>query len=175
MPVITDPAPLPFIAPFLRAVAFAQAWHGDQVDKAGDPYICHCVRVGAALLPDLNAAVVGVLHDVLEDTSVTEAELGDFLEVLFAGSDLAAALTQAVVLLTRKEGTAYEDYIAALAPHYLARRVKLADLTDNLNPFRMQRAFARTHVSLGPLAERYRRAQVVLTKADETTGDPHAL
>ena len=40
--------------------------HKDQVDKAGNPYILHCLRVAAAG-SDLDQAVLGLLHDVVED------------------------------------------------------------------------------------------------------------
>src|SRR5690242_11283204 len=52
---------------FLHALELAVEAHRHQTDKAGEPYAWHVIRVGASLLPDEEAAVVGLLHDVLED------------------------------------------------------------------------------------------------------------
>ncbi|QPC81441.1 bifunctional (p)ppGpp synthetase/guanosine-3',5'-bis(diphosphate) 3'-pyrophosphohydrolase [Phototrophicus methaneseepsis] len=58
----------------------AQAAHEGQTRKSGEPYFTHCVAV-AGILADLNLDSVtiaaGLLHDVLEDTQVTEDELID--------------------------------------------------------------------------------------------------
>jgi hypothetical protein len=169
-PNLPPAAPLPWINPFQRAIAFAQAAHGDQRDKAGEPYICHCVRVGAALLPDMDLAVVGLLHDVLEDTSVTLAQLSGFLSSIFPDGGIAASLLDAIVLLTRPKAMDYKEYIAAIAPHFLARRAKLADLADNLIPKRRKRALihgADPH-DMARLRRRYVRAEYVLRIAERS-------
>ena len=46
------------------------------------------------------------------------------------------AIVEAVDLLTRRDGGAYDDFIEQLAPNALARRVKLADLANHLDLLR---------------------------------------
>ena len=52
------------------AIALAVETHLDQTDKAGEPYILHPLRVMFSL-PSGNEQIVGVLHDVVEDSEVS--------------------------------------------------------------------------------------------------------
>jgi (p)ppGpp synthase/HD superfamily hydrolase len=72
--------------------------------------------------------LVGVLHDSLEDTSLTMADL--------RAAGYSDEICDAVDCLTRRAGEKYEDMIARIKPNPLARLVKLADLNDNLDPNR---------------------------------------
>lgn len=113
------------------AVYMAQLCHKGQFDKGGEPYIWHAMRVGVKLLPDIDAAVAGLLHDVLEDCPlVTEAEL---LYGAGGNQEILAVLK----LLKKDKGEDYAGYIDRVATHPLARKVKMADLEDNLDPRRM--------------------------------------
>ncbi len=61
-----------------RAVEFAEKHHAGQVRRSGDPYIQHCLSVGKILADlglDSTTLAGGILHDILEDTSVTLEEL----------------------------------------------------------------------------------------------------
>ncbi|HVQ43417.1 MAG TPA: bifunctional (p)ppGpp synthetase/guanosine-3',5'-bis(diphosphate) 3'-pyrophosphohydrolase [Candidatus Saccharimonadia bacterium] len=61
-----------------RALKFAIAAHGDQKRATGDPYVIHPIAVGeivAAWGLDSEVIVAALLHDVIEDTSVTAAEV----------------------------------------------------------------------------------------------------
>ena len=87
------------------------------MDKAGAPYVLHPLRMMLSLdTPDERMAAV--LHDVVEDTSVT-------LEQLRA-EGFPASVIDAVEALTKREGEAYEEFVRRVAPNHLARRVKLA-------------------------------------------------
>ena len=57
-----------------KALEIATAAHRNQKDKSGEDYIKHPVTV-ASFVSGEDAKVVALLHDVLEDTDVTEAEL----------------------------------------------------------------------------------------------------
>lgn len=109
------------------AIALAARAHRGQVDKGGQPYILHVLRV-MLRQEDETARIVAVLHDVLEDTPVTLADLQT------AGYD--EHVCEAVDCLTRRSAETYEDMIERVAANPLARQVKLADLADNLNPER---------------------------------------
>ncbi len=69
--------------------------------------------------------IVAILHDVIENTTVT---LGDLKAKGFS-DDLLAALD----LLTKKRGQTYDEYIAAISRNPLAWTVKIAYLEDNMN------------------------------------------
>lgn len=111
------------------AVKLAKEAHGRQVDKGGQPYIQHCLRVMNSLQTP-NAKIVGVLHDILEDTDVTTTDL------LSAG--LSMSLVRKVVLLTRCIDPRltipweYDEYIICVGRDPITRMVKLADLNDNM-------------------------------------------
>jgi (p)ppGpp synthase/HD superfamily hydrolase len=57
-----------------RAIAIAAEAHAEQVDKAGAPYILHPLRMMLAVTTPV-ARMAAVLHDVVEDTSVTLEQL----------------------------------------------------------------------------------------------------
>src|SRR5690348_5456531 len=71
---------------------------------------------------------VAVLHDVLENTSLTLPDLA----ALGYGQEICTA----VDCLTRRKDEPYEEMISRVATNQLARRVKIADLEDNLDPLR---------------------------------------
>lgn len=111
-----------------HALEVALKAHGDQKDKAGEPYFFHPVRV--ALNCDTAAQkVVALLHDVLEDTSVTARQLLD------EGFDTMTV--SAVEALSRRNGEDYMDFIHRLSRNPLAAQVKIRDLRDNLNLARL--------------------------------------
>jgi (p)ppGpp synthase/HD superfamily hydrolase len=113
------------------AIALAVHAHRGQRDKAGAPYILHPLRLLARLGHDATEAqrMAAVLHDVVEDTEYT-------LEKLAASGcphDVLAALD----CLTRRKGESYEQFIERLVPNEVARRVKRADLEDNMDLLRL--------------------------------------
>jgi hypothetical protein len=98
--------------------------HAGQVDKAGRPYLDHPRRVADRVV-ELQAQAVAWLHDVLEDTVVTAADLRQ------AGVD--DEVIDAVVLLNRG---GEDGYFARIAADTLAREAKLTDIADNTDPAR---------------------------------------
>ena len=110
------------------AILLAAGAHRGQLDKAGEPYILHPLRV-MLQLQDEAGKVAAVLHDVVEDTAIT-------LDNLREGG-YSEEVLQALEALTRREGESYADFIERAAKNPLARRVKLADLADNLNAGRL--------------------------------------
>lgn len=110
------------------AIALAVEAHRGQRDKAGQTYILHPLRVMFRLDAETER-MVAVLHDVVEDSPWTLErlrELGYPEEVL-----------SALDCLTKREGETYEAFIERVRPHPLARRVKLADLEDNMDVRRL--------------------------------------
>jgi (p)ppGpp synthase/HD superfamily hydrolase len=110
-----------------RAIEIAVRAHAGQLYPARDgergPYVLHLFRVMLAV-EGWDARTTAVLHDVIEDTSVTDDDLRE--------AGIPGRVVEAVVALTHREEDSYEAYVEALAPNPLARQVKLADLADNL-------------------------------------------
>ena len=52
-----------------RAIEIAASAHKNQADKGGSPYILHPIRVMMSLDTE-DEKIVGVLHDVVEDSDV---------------------------------------------------------------------------------------------------------
>ena len=102
------------------------------VDEDGQPYMLHCLRVMLSFT-DPTLQIVGLMHDLIEDTPTTLDELTQ----LGFGTDII----DAIHLLTRTSEISYADYIIRLKPNEIARQVKLADLRDNSN---VGRALYRT-------------------------------
>jgi len=111
-----------------KAIAIAVSAHAGQRDKAGRPYILHPLRVMHGCASD-DERIVAILHDVLEDTEVTEADLRQE----GFGDEVIAAL----LCLTKAEGENYGDFIGRVMPNPLARRVKTLDLLDNMDCSRL--------------------------------------
>jgi len=126
-------------------IRFTDNAHGNQMRKYTDErYIVHPIKVMQTCQqyshdPALLAAAV--LHDVLEDTPVTEAEIGSFLTVHLSADDTARALLYVVELTdvyikkkfprmnrhTRKEKEA--DRLSRVSGE--AQTIKYADIMDN--------------------------------------------
>jgi (p)ppGpp synthase/HD superfamily hydrolase len=113
------------------AIILAAGAHRGQADKAGEPYILHPLRV-MLHLEDEEGRIAAALHDVLEDTATTADNLRD--------RGYGEKVIEALEALTRREGESYADFIERLAPNPRARRVKLADLADNMNLRRLPAA-----------------------------------
>lgn len=104
------------------ALEIALDAHKGQVDKMGKPYILHPLAV-ASKLDDLDLKIIGLLHDVLEDSELTA-------DVLVARG-IPKEIVEVVEVLTRKEGEPYDDYIQRVKENPKATKVKLADLAHN--------------------------------------------
>ena len=107
-----------------KAINIAVQAHHGQVDKAGAPYILHLLRV-MLRMNDETEMVVGVLHDIIEDTHWTAADL--------EAERFPPEVVRVIRLLSKSNSESYEAFIARLAPDPLARRVKITDLEDNMD------------------------------------------
>lgn len=124
--------------------------HAGQTDKAGDPYINHPERVAGRMTGPTHVATAW-LHDVLEDTAVTESDL------LLSGVE--PRIIRAVRMLTRRPDVSPEDYYAGVRANSIARAVKLGDIEDNTDPSRLARLDDETIVRL---TKKYAKAKVAL-------------
>ena len=106
------------------AISLAVQAHRGQKDRAGAPYILHPLRMMFRVETDAEK-MAAVLHDVVEDTAWTL----DGLRAEGFPEDVVAAVDH----LTRRESESYEEFVRRAAAHPVARRVKIADLEDNMD------------------------------------------
>jgi (p)ppGpp synthase/HD superfamily hydrolase len=132
---------------------YAKNLHAGQIYYPDRPYIEHLDRVASHFAPDSHEYKVAYLHDAVEDGHCTVMDI----RVLW-GNNVA----QHVAAITRTHES-YDYYIRNLLKHDIARRVKLADLADNL-------AGCFVHISNNDksrnwqnLAARYAKAIRILT------------
>jgi len=149
-----------------RAWSFAERAHGSQTRDNGDPYFTHPVEVAQILTGyrvDTNSIVTALLHDVVEDTEVTLADI----EKGF-GRDVAR-LVDGVTKLTRlelqsdrtKQAENFRKLVLAMSEDIRVLLVKLADRLHNMRTLRFvrdetkrRRIAAETLEIYAPLAER---------------------
>ena len=135
-----------------RAIEIAIKAHAGQVDKGGEPYILHPLRVMLRMRTEAER-IVAVLHDVVEDSDYTFDDLrsegfpGDVIEALEALTKLPGE--SRIVAAQR----------AARVP--LARSVKLADNAENSD---LSRISAPTQKDLDRIEE-YRTVRDILEGA----------
>jgi (p)ppGpp synthase/HD superfamily hydrolase len=117
-----------------HARRIAREAHEGQLDKAGLPYFeSHVADVHRRVVSyggDVNEQIAVLLHDVLEDTQVTEAEL--------RSEGIPEEALVIIRLLTKRDGEPKGDYYERIRLHEPARRVKLlADVASNTDPDRL--------------------------------------
>ncbi len=109
------------------ALILAKTHHSEQVDKAGQPYIDHVLRVSLAQT-DTTSTIVALLHDIVEDTS-----LGlDKIRLRFGDT-----VANAVDAITKREDETLDQYLERVRGNQVARTVKMADVLDNSDPMRL--------------------------------------
>lgn len=116
-----------------RAEALARCAHAGDKDKAGrDYYEAHLLDVlrrVQAYGGDLDEQAAALLHDIIEDTDVTEEDL--------VGCGFSDKVVLCVDLMTKREGERHEVYFARLRAYEPARRLKLeGDVASNSDPAR---------------------------------------
>lgn len=113
-----------------KAINIAMQAHAGQVDKAGMPYIGHVMRVMQAG-KTIDEKIVGVLHDMVEDTTWT------FDALLAEG--FPVHIVDALRCVTKlSDDEPYESFINRVKTNPLAVAVKINDLTDNMDLRRLQ-------------------------------------
>lgn len=133
------------------AVVFALRCHeGQEYKRKGDtwPFAVHVICV-ALRMESPAEQIVALLHDVVEDCGVELREIGE---------RFGEQVEINVWYLTRRDGETYSDYLYRVRRQELARKVKLADLAENLDKCEGEDApdFTRS------LIRRYREAVVFL-------------
>ncbi len=134
-----------------RAIELAVKHHKGQVDKAGQPYILHPLRLMLVMSTE-SERIVAVLHDILEDTPIS---LDDLRKEGFAEKIISA-----IECVTKIDGEDYDSFIERITKNPLATAVKLADLEDNMDLSRLPEVTEKDRA----LVAKYQRATKVLQK-----------
>lgn len=128
-----------------RAIAIAVDAHRGVLDKSGQPYMLHPLRM-MCRVTGTEEKIVAVLHDVVEDTAWTMGQI--------RAEGFSDQVLDALDRVTQREGELYEDFIERSAANPISRAVKLADLEDNMDIRRLDAVTPREAERL----EKYRRA-----------------
>ena len=132
-----------------KALCLCFEAHKEQKDKSGLPYVFHPFHLAEQMVTE-ETTVVALLHDVVEDTDYTLADLD--------AMGFPKAVLDALALLTHDPSVEYMDYVRAIRPNPIARAVKLADLRHNSDLSRLDTA---TEKDLAR-REKYRQAIALL-------------
>lgn len=109
-----------------KALAFIIEKHFNQVDKSGQPYFIHPIYVALSMDTE-EEKLAALLHDVIEDTDVTEKDL----------AWLPEEVIEAVKVLTHDKSEDYFKYVNRVKENKMARKVKIADLHHNMDLSRL--------------------------------------
>ena len=118
----------------MTALELCRKLHAGQVDKCGQPYWIHPFTVamsyfsGYGDVKSISCTIVGLLHDIPEDTGMAVEALAQLIEL--TDEEIAA-----LKLLTRQDGVSYDEYIDSIeeSGNKIAIDVKLNDLLHNMN------------------------------------------
>lgn len=136
-----------------KAIEFAKTVFRDRRDEKGRPYIDHSMRVMDKMQTE-EEKIVAILHDVVEDTEITLADL--------RALGLSREVMEALEILTRRKDMTYFDYIDDIHCNELASRVKIAEIEDNMDVTRVMKMSFRTY----SLEERAKKALSILRDGD---------
>ena len=135
-----------------KAMRIAYSAHAGQFDKSGVPYIFHPYHV-AEMMTSEETVIVALLHDILEDTFITEGLLREYF---------STDIVDAVVALTKSKDEDYFAYIERLKVNSLARQVKIADILHNMDSSRLREMSDKDSKRI----EKYRKAIKMLLYID---------
>lgn len=138
---------------FDRALLTAVIQHTNVLDKRGEPYVYHVMRVADMARfcgLDEYCQAIGVLHDVVEDTGIRLTEIykqfgqrvGDGVDSLTRRNKKNAQYVAQVYDYWGKAGTlikrdeSYSDFVARAVLNRDAAKLKMLDNSDNMRPER---------------------------------------
>jgi len=180
-----------------KALCLASHAFAGKYDRTGrEPAVCHSLRVEAGVRKhDEITRVIALLHDTVEDTAVTAADIAN--EFAEFGEDAAAEIVAGVLSVTRGyterstgnmvfspppadtvcdcphrkcvnnlhryDKELYRDFVARSKANPRGRHVKIADISDNCSPARIE---GLSEDEKGIVDERYAPALAFLLDPD---------
>src|SRR5262245_39106376 len=137
----------PDVALVERAFEFSESAHRGQFRKSGEPYITHPLAVASILSQwrlDAQGLAAALLHDVMEDTTVTKVEIESSFGRPVADR-VDGVLKLAQIEFTTREDAQAENFRKMLLAMAKDVRVILIKLADRLHNMRTLDAMARSH------------------------------
>lgn len=117
-----------------QAKLLAERAHKEQLDIGGTDYfsghLTTVVEIIKKFTNDDYIVSVGWLHDILEDTKVTEQDLLEKFPI---------EIVEAVCAITKRDSEDYNVYLERVKSNEIARTVKIADLKHNSDLTRLNR------------------------------------
>ena len=141
------------IATIEDAIQIAAQAHKGQTDKAGAVYILHPLRLMMRMKTE-SEMMTAILHDVVEDSDWTIDKLKE--------KGFSEEVLEAVECVTNRENESYEQFIKRASKNPIARRVKIADLEDNMNIQRIEKIKPKDLERL----QKYHKSWYFLTKGN---------
>lgn len=111
-----------------KALNIAYRAHQGQLDKGGCPYVFHPYHLAEQMETE-DEICVALLHDVLEDSNISIDDL--------KSCGFSEAIIEAIIVLTKKKGCSYSEYIQRVSKNLLSKKIKCADIKHNLNLSRL--------------------------------------
>ena len=139
----------------MKAMKIAYQAHQGQLDYNGIPYIFYPIHLAETMQNEINCTVA-LLHDTVEDTSITLDELK---------KEFPQEVVEAVALLTHEDDEDYFDYVRRIKDHPVAKCVKLADLAHNSDQSRCIGSNL-TPEKLAYWRDKYAKAKAILLADD---------
>ena len=136
----------------IKAIQIAVSAHKEQVDKSGQPYILHLIRVMDAGETE-QEKICGVLHDLIEDTDWTFEKLEN--------EGFSEEIISALKCVTRQENEDYDIFIDRIKTNRLAIKVKLNDLRDNMDITRLFRITEKDRERLNKYLKAYQELKCI--------------
>lgn len=119
-----------------KAIEIAARALRGKTDQYGQPYVEHALRVVNKMDTETEK-IVAALHDVVEDGDVSLHELKD--------QGFSREVIEAVGILTKRADMTYFDYIDDISCSELVTKVKIAEVEDNLDIFRVRKMSFQTY------------------------------
>lgn len=133
-----------------KAMIIAYNAHKNQVDRAGVPYIYHPIHL-AEQMDTETECIVALLHDVVEDTDVTFANLEKYF---------SKEIIDILKLLTHDKSIDYLDYIQKIKDNPIAKKIKIADIIHNSDETRLDKITPKDIIR----RNKYQKALMLLEK-----------
>lgn len=114
---------------------FVKRAHEGQYRRGGEPYFKHLSNVASKfdVIQEFETKMVAIGHDLLEDASITAFDLRGFKPLKESNLYLNPLICEAIEILTKDKYDDYMEYIERIKSDRWARKVKIADIIDNLN------------------------------------------
>ncbi len=127
-----------------NAYLLATEVHGSQVDKGGEKYLGHVLRVAKSVVAGVTEGtmmydqlwLVAILHDTVEDVEGGQREREEIEERIINEQGLSTILAVQAITHMHWVSEPFLEYLERVKRNELARQVKIADIKDNMDPIR---------------------------------------